>query len=272
MGPLGFETRARTFGAAGIALDATLEEGWVAEWRALKTALPVVAVEGPCPRPRTPRAARLATTDKDERRQALESLRATLRLAVDVGAPTVVLRLGALEIGSAWQKVVKDFARRNLARSHVERMLEDRVKAAPRALDLARYGLEPILDDVASAGLTLGLSNRARWFEIPDTAELGVLFEDFRGAPLAAWYDAAAAHAREALGFGRAAEWLAVHGKHAVGAFFGDACGLRAGLAWGRGEIDAAAVEAALPETVPQVVHLTADVTDEELAASIGAA
>jgi len=269
MAPAAFYDRARSAGASAVSLDPSLEEGWVAEWRALKSSLPVVAVETPCPRTRAARAPRLATVDREERKSAVEAARLTVRLASDVGAPAVIVKLGALDIGTAWQKVVKEFARQSLSRPQVERLIGDRVKATARALDLARYGLEPILDAAASAGVVLALTNRARWFEIPDDAELGVLLEDFRGGPLATWYDAAAGHVRDTLGFGRFTEWLAVHGKRAAGVYFGDACGLRGGLPWGRGEVDGATVDAAIPETVPRVVHVTPDVTDEELATSL---
>jgi hypothetical protein len=276
MAPGQFHERARTLGAEGVALDASLPESWVAAWaaetRVASGSLPVVALEAPCPRPASARAPRLGTADRDERAAALEATRKTLRLAHELGAPAVILRLGALEIGSAWAKVVRDFARVQLERAHVERLVQDRMKASARALDLARYGLEPLFDTAAQAGVTLALANRARWFEIPDAAELGVLLEDFRGAPLATWYDAAAGHARGVLGFDRATEWLALHGKHAAGAFLGDACGLRGGLPWGRGEVDTGNVESSIPEDVSHVVHVTSDATDEELAASLAPA
>jgi hypothetical protein len=184
----------------------------------------------------------------------------------------VVLRLGSLQLGDTWTKVVKQFGRRELDASRVEELLADRMRASGHALDLARFGLDPLLDHAASSGLTLALANRARWFEVPDDAELGVLLEDFRGAPLGAWFDAAAGHAREALGFGRVADWLGAHGKRTAGAFLGDACGLRGGLPWGRGEMDTAAVEGALSEDAPRLVHCTADATDQELAAALGGA
>jgi hypothetical protein len=270
MAPGQFQDRARALEASGVVLDSGLAEGWVAEWTRLPPAVRVVALDAPCPRPPRARSPRLATAEKDERKAAIDATRATVRLAQDLGAPTVIVRLGALDVGSAWTKVVRDFARRNLTRAQVDLLASDRLKWAARALDLARYGLEPVLEEAGGAGVTLALSNRARWFEIPDTIELGVLFEDFRGAPLASWYDAGAGHAREALGFERASDWLAFHGKRAAGAFFSDACGLRAGLPWGRGEVDTALVETSLPEHVPQVVHATGDVSDDELRAALG--
>ena len=219
MTPGAFVDQALTLGTNALAFDTTLTEDYVRELVREVTArgVAVTAVEAPCPRPRGGRAPRLASPDREERRAAAGATRAALALAAQVGARAVVVRLGALEVEPRdWERLVRGHARRQLGEEQVERRVAERVARSAAALDLARFGLETVLSAAAAAGVTLALANRARWYEVPDDAELGVLLEDFRGAPIAPWLDTAAAHARAALGFAPASAWHAAFGARAA--------------------------------------------------------
>jgi sugar phosphate isomerase/epimerase len=207
----------------------------------------------------------LATPDKDERRAALLGCQASLRIARELGARVLVIRLGAMPPSPAWSSTVLAFSKGSLRRADRERLQALRVTMSGQALDLARMALDPLLEAAANAEVTVALANRARWFEVPDEVEVGVLLEDFRGAPLAPFYDAAAAHARHALGVD-SASFLAAYGKRLVGAWLTDAAGLRGGLPWGYGEVDGDAVVAALPETALRIVHAAPIAMEHEIA------
>lgn len=266
--PDAWRGRALSAGAAAIAIDRQVEEPWLAALRdALGEDLPVVAVDADAPRPRSGVAPRLAAEDKEERQAALGRALAALTLAVDVGAPLVVVRLGAIDTKHDWSKLALKFARRE--RLGLERLAAERVQLAPLALDLARYGLDPLVDRAAAAGVTVALANRVRPFDIPDDFELRALLDEFRGAPLAPWLDAAALHARAALGLVRPADWLATYGPTLAGAYLTDAAGLRGGLPWGTAEVDRAAILAALPPAAARIVHCAPGATDHELASAL---
>ena len=274
MTPGAFVDQALTLGTNALAFDTTLTEDYVRELVREVTArgVAVTAVEAPCPRPRGGRAPRLASPDREERRAAAGATRAALALAAQVGARAVVVRLGALEVEPRdWERLVRGHARRQLGEEQVERRVAERVARSAAALDLARFGLETVLSAAAAAGVTLALANRARWYEVPDDAELGVLLEDFRGAPIAPWLDTAAAHARAALGFAPASAWHAAFGARAAGAWLSDACGLLGGLPWGRAEVDAAATLAALGADAVRAVHCAPGAAPAELAAALSA-
>jgi hypothetical protein len=268
--PVDVLRRAAAVGAAAVALDATIDAAWAAELARARGEMPVVAVEAPCPRPRgAARAPNLATQDRDERRAAIAAMGATLELASEVGARLVVVRLGALDAKHDWPRTTRAFARRE--RVDAARLVAQRAQMSPRALDLARYGLDPVVERASAAGVTVGLANRARWWELPDAMELRALLDDFLGAPVAPFYDAAAGHARAALGLGPVQEWLALHGSGAAGAFLTDACGLRGGLPWGRGEVDHPTVLSSLPAAT-RIVHCAPGATDEELSSALSSA
>ena len=269
--PTDLATRAERLGFRGVALDAGLDQGALAALAAalLAAGLEVPVVEAPCPRPPSTGGERppyLASSDREERLAAAKDFETTLATATRVGAKLLVVRLGVLEVQHRFAETVRAYARGTLDDEARERLAATRRQLSGRALDLARFGLEPVLEKAADAGVTVGLVNRARWFEIPSAAEVATLMDELRGAPLAPFYDAAAAHVRAALGLG--AGRPAVELEQAAGAFLTDAAGLRGGLPWGTGEVDRAAVLAKLPAGAPRVLR-SAIATDEEILAAM---
>jgi hypothetical protein len=223
-------------------------------------ALPIVAVEAPCPRPRGERAPRLASSDKEERKAAIDATLAAIELAEKTGARTVVVRLGRTDIKDGWRETVRAFQRDTWTAKTADRQLVERRRLSARVLDQVRFALEPLL---ARSGVTVALVNRARWFEVPDEIETATLLEEFRGAPLATWFDPAAAHARATLGYGRQLPLASC-----VGAWRTDAAGLLGGLPYGRGEVGDGWL-ASLPKEAVQVVHAAPGASDDELRAAI---
>jgi len=266
-GPAAFLARARALGATDVAADATLDaqelQALIPE--ALRGGLGVVAIEAPCPRRQVGRSPTLATADRDERLAAGRAVEDTLRRAAEAMARVVVVRLGTLP-GHDDAPILRAFARRSLERETLVARVELRRSLSLRALDLARWGLDLVVDAAAAAGVTLGLANRARWFDIPSAGETATLLAELAGAPLAPFYDVAAAHVRRTLGLGNGRPELEI--ERACGAFLADAAGLRGGLPWGTGEVDPGVLEK-LPAGAPRIVHCGALATDAELARAL---
>lgn len=268
--PHDFAARAERLGFRAASLDATLDEATVAVLSAslLGAGIEAVAIEAPCPRlPNLggERPPYLASADREERLAAVKDFEATVATATRLGAKLIVVRLGVLDVQHHYAETLRAYARRTLDDEARERLVATRRQLSGRALDLARFGLEPVLERAAAAGVTVGLVNRPRWFEIASAAEVATLMDELRGAPLAPFYDAAAAHVRAALGLGPGRPALEL--ERAAGAFFTDAAGLRGGLPWGTGEVDRAEILAKLPAEAPRVLR-SAIATDEEILAA----
>lgn len=269
--PAAFLIRAERLGFAGIALDANLDG------RALATLLPAIhlsglhtlAIESPCPRPPGRRPPRLASDDREERLAAVGNLETTMRTAAELSARIVVVRLGPLPVQHEFSVTARAFARRTLTEEQVDRLVELRRTISPRAFDLARFGLDGALNRAQAAGLTLAITNAGRWYELPSGLEMAALLDDFRGAPLAPWYDPARAQARMALGFGRGRPAIEI--GQAAGAWLTDAAGLADNLPWGTGEVDHEAVRSGLPKDALRILR-SSIATDEELRTAMGQA
>lgn len=257
--PTAFAARADALGARGIVCDRTASPAFRAE---LPERVELTALEPAAPAPPR-RAPRLASDDKEERRAAQALIEDALTLADDRRARVVIVRLGAFEPGNAFRAHVERTLRRE-QRPRLGDLERERVKMTAHALDLARWGLEPVLERADARGVTIAVANVARWFELPTVAELGVLIAELAGAPLRPWLDPAAAHARAALGFDTEG-WLDALAPTAVGCFLADACVLTGTLPWGTGEVDHAAIEAAIPKDALIAVHASPGATNEEL-------
>src|SRR5262249_9644224 len=172
--------------------------------------------------------------------------------------------LGGLDARGGGADVARAYARRALDDDDRERLVGERKKLTGRALDLARFGLEPLV----GGALTIAVTGRPRSADIPTADELATLLADFRGAAVAPWPDAAALHIRRSMGFAVRKDLLG----RAAGAFLTDAAGLRSGLPWGRGDVDTAGFLAALPDTATRVVQAAPFATDAELRDALAAA
>jgi sugar phosphate isomerase/epimerase len=258
--PADFLARARNEGAEGVAFAEGLTEAVAAELTAacLTRGMPVCAITAPFPRRIGARQPYLATDDRDERAAAVEQTLATMTAAAELGARVVIVTLGVLPVRSEWKELAVAFTRGQDIEARVGRLRRMRREFSPRALDLARFGLERVLHRAADAGLRVAVVNRARWHEIPQGTELSQLVSELSGSPLAAWIDPAAAHVRQVLDF---PPYEPPPKELCAGAWLSDASGLRGGLPWGRGEADPKLVENA----ELRVHHVAPDITADEL-------
>ncbi len=263
VGPAEWISAAIELGVRTVALDAGVDEAWARgfwqESRRRQAELTVAAVE-------SPEVPRLASADREERRAATDAI---VRLARDLGAAggAIVVGLGALDGRHGWEATVRAYQRRSRARlGEISSQAAWRAQQAPQAVERARLAVGPLLERLATGcaegPIVLAPVNRARWFELPDALELATLLDEFAGAPLAPWFDPAAAHARAVLGFEN--DWLTVHRDRLAGTWLTDAAGLRGGLPWRRGEVG---VE--LPEGTLKIVHCTPGATRDELTSAL---
>src|SRR5687767_7032644 len=124
-------------GAESLVLDATLDpqryEALTGEL--LRGTLPLLAVEGPCPRTRVSEA-QLCSPARDEARAALEAVEDTVMRAGELGARFVVIRLGEPpSLGHEWNGARRRFLRAELDAQQTRRLAELRRRAGEEALE-----------------------------------------------------------------------------------------------------------------------------------------
>ena len=238
---------------AFVSLDDGLHPGYFTELAPLLAArrdsLPVTLVENLCPASKRA-GADLCSLDRNESQVAVEAARDTIRVAGDLGARFVAVRLGEVQVARRlWPDLRLSWLRGELEEDDAPRIevKEARAKDALRHLDPARRSLEQLARAAETYGITVGVRNPGRGIGFPSPAELPILLSDLSGAPIAPLLDAAAAHLSDAMGFSSLDETLAAW-KGAPIALIADACGPIAGLPPRHGELDLPSVMKSLSQ------------------------
>lgn len=198
-----------------------------------------------------PRAslASACSLDREEVLAATEVAESALALAAELSAKMVTLRLGPVAgLARHWER-----ARAALLRGALQdeeepaaELLAARAGLLPRHLEMALRSAERIANAAMRHGVTVLLPSPRRAIELPAPLELRVLLDELRGAPLRPLLDLPAAHLGSTM---RLLPLRATILAFADGPLhlLGDACGAIGALPPGHGEVDVAAVAAALP-------------------------
>jgi sugar phosphate isomerase/epimerase len=217
--------------------------------------LPICAVEAFFPGPRPLAGPALSAPDAAERQAAVRLTERSIYAAAEFGARLVVVALGDVAFDAEGPLLRQAFERAEPPVRLIRRKREERASAAAPHLDAARLALEELLRVAEAATVELALCNRPSYEQLPDADEIGVLLNDFRGAPLGTWFDTAAAKVQETLGTAPSEAALRSFGRDALGVHLTDATGLTRGLAPGIGEIDFALLKDRIPAAAPRFVH-----------------
>jgi len=260
-------------GASALILDATLDPARFGVLRdeLRRGGLPVLAVEAPCPATRAS-SAEVVSPDREESRAAIEEIEATIARAAELGAASVVVRLGEVRaLAAEWVPARDRYLRGDLDARRARLLADARDQAGGRALDAARRALDRLLRRAEAADVTLLLRNPRRFVDAPSPREVDLLAADLRGAPLATLLDAPAAHLTDDMGLWPLPLVGATFGARAAIANLADAAGAVGGLAPGRGVADLRALVATLPATCARAFAPWGGLTPDEVVAAVPA-
>lgn len=154
-----------------------------------------------------PELYRIANTNEDERKTAVEKVLGVLHFAESVEADTIVLHAGrVLEISRAWQKIHTKIT--NEANSgffykwQYNAMVKKRGILAPQYLGQIRKSLDALMPEFEKTGVTLALENLPSWDALPQPDEMEALLKDYTGTKLSYWHDIGHGQVMENAGYG----------------------------------------------------------------------
>ena len=245
MSPLGYDpalrpeeaggqiiARAELVGAQALELDYRLRDDVLKILaKQLRSAgLKVTSLHAPLPIPEgltqpTAEPFNPASTDAEERTQAVKHIATTLQWAHELEAQIVVVHLGSIPALADGQLTKASARGEPEAREELQRLLEKRRELAPVHLDMASFSLEKLARRAEELGVVLGLENRYHFFEIPSLEELELLLKRFEGAPVGPWYDVGHGYTQALAGIRPWPQWLERLGKQLVGCHIHDAIG-----------------------------------------------
>jgi sugar phosphate isomerase/epimerase len=147
-----------------------------------------------------------------ERERAIKQTFQTIDFAARLGAPFVVLHLGAVGMRPITDLLIElTKAGEYLSRKYVRlklRAIQKRERNAPTYLQRVKDGLRRVIDYAAAKNVRLGLENRRGYEEIPTERELPALLDEMNSPQIGYWHDFGHAQIKENLAFLDHAEWL----------------------------------------------------------------
>lgn len=184
----------------------------------------------------------VASLDEKQRQLAVKYTKRTINTAKSLGAKTVVLHCGRVEIPDRTRKLIN---LHNLGQSKSKAFKElkreitkERFAQAKPFLYNALRSLEELNSYAKKSGILLGIENRFYYREIPSFNEIGVILKEFRNSNIYYWHDTGHAQLMENLGFCRHIDYLNAYGKKLLGIHIHDIQGCQDHLAPLRGELN----------------------------------
>ena len=237
----------------------------------------IPSVHAPCPNIRhvsgQSAAGLFASTDKAERTWAVSRVKATIDLALHLGARAVVLHAGRVDVSRTLEKRMRDLYPRKRSPLEYERakaqLVAARARKQPANFAAACRSLEKVVPYAQAAGIKLGLETRYHYCEIPNLEEMHTLLADFDPKIIYYWHDTGHAHNQENLGFTPHEEWLRSFSPRMLGVHFHDIQGLKDHLIPGMGEIDFGMVASYLPDQAIRTCEFDYPFSEEEMTTGV---
>ncbi len=216
----------------------------------------------------------ISATNEQEREQGVAAIRRSVDLAHRLGASTVIVHPGKVDIDSAPELQLMGMYRQNQSATpeyHAarEQLVSARAAQARTNIDAVRRSLMEVAEYARPLKIRLGLENRYHYHEIPSPDELDVLlsigYEDVIGF----WYDVGHAQTLDRLGFYPHEEWLRRFSSRIIGVHLHDVVGIDDHRSAGTGRVDWGMVARYLPKDALRTCEFQNNNSPQEIQAGV---
>jgi len=210
----------------------------------------------------------LSSLDREERAKGVFYTSRTIEHAHDLGAQAVVLHLGRVETDlprNGLQQLYREGTWEAEGAELLQREREARGQKRDPHLDALLFSLDRIVKRAEKLGVALGIENRYYFQEMPDKEEIGIILEQFRGAPIGYWHDTGHAAVFETLGILQHEELLQRYAPHLVGIHLHDALKLDDHKPPGKGEIAFEMIKKYIPEGAIKIMEIHPPAKGQEI-------
>jgi sugar phosphate isomerase/epimerase len=184
----------------------------------------------------------LSSTDKDERRRAVQYTIRTIEHAHDIEARAIILHLGRVDMPGLEPTLTDRYeGGKRKEKEDLHQMEEQKQERASRQLknfDAVLRSLDVLNREAEKKDIFLGIENRYHFHEIPNFEEIGIILSEFQGSSIGYWHDVGHATAQENMGLTPQTDLLDSYGNELLGIHLHDAKGLDDHLPPGSGEVN----------------------------------
>ncbi|MEX2238232.1 MAG: sugar phosphate isomerase/epimerase [Dehalococcoidia bacterium] len=242
-----FADAARKFGFEGIEINYAIPEEGVKIL--VEEGIPVLSMHAPAPLDRLPDGLwnynlNLASTDEQERREAVKHHKRTVDWAERAGAPYVVCHMGGIgkEMFDEERQLRRMFDAGERDGDEVDKLrLSAKQKRAAEVRPWYEQSLKSfleLLEYAAPKGIALGLENRYHFHEVPSVEETQEMLEQAPRSDAGYWHDVGHAEVLGRIGLGEMYRWLRELEGRTIGMHLHDVQGIGDHQAPGQGDVD----------------------------------
>jgi sugar phosphate isomerase/epimerase len=211
----------------------------------------------------------IASTNKEERAQAVKFAKRTIDTARRLDARAVVLHCGRVEIADRTRELINLYTAGKKDSQPFKALKADIIRERKETYKPFLESTLKSLDELNSYALrrkvALGIETRFYYREIPAQEEIGLILKKFKGSSVSYWHDVGHAQLMENLGFARHSDFLDLYGSEILGVHLHDISGCLDHLAPGKGELDFKKVAAYLKKETLKVIEAHSPATGESL-------
>lgn len=260
-----FVKEAKEYGFTHFELNSILSAQTLVELLEIK-GLPISSVHCPCPTiplsngPPSTRL-QLSSLNRATRLQAVEYTIKTIELASKIGARSVVIHAGSVDVDGHLERDLHNLYKQGRASSDEfhrikEKLIEGREIKAPPYLDAALESIQELLVYASTNNIVLGLENRYHTWEIPSFNETQQFLAEFKGQPIGYWHDVGHAEVQSRLGFTPHHTWLSHFSDSMIGIHLHDVDVLQDHCAPGAGTVDWDFIAQNIPKDIIRVCEI----------------
>ena len=269
-------TQIKELGIEQAELGMTLSRQKVEEIKELKEkgSIRVVSLHNYCPMPDSSETERmagdsLASSDEEERKQAVFFTKRTIETAKSLGAGIVVLHAGKA-IAEPKTRFLFDLYERGLKgtdryEAFKAQMFEERRRNRDEHLDALFSSLRALSEFSLGLGIRLGIENRYHFREIPSLEELAIILDHFKDGNIFYWHDTGHAQVFENLGLAKHADYLETGKGRLAGVHLHDVVGVDDHLVPGKGNFDFRIIKPYLKKGTLKVIEAHPPATPEDI-------
>jgi len=241
---------------------------------------PISSIHAPAPlvrdaEHRANSAHNLASTDKAERREAIEFTRSSIDLTKRHGGRYVVVHLGGVgahifeperEMRRLFDSGTHDGERMGVLRAQCHTL---RTEQAGPWLEAAGATLRELAAHAEAAGVAIGIENRLHYHEIPQPAECAMLLAGYAPELVGYWHDVGHAEVQARLGLVDKRLWLDTNGARCIGSHLHDVDGIGDHRAPGHGDVEWDYIAQGIPAGALRVFEINQSQPADAVAAAI---
>jgi sugar phosphate isomerase/epimerase len=196
----------------------------------------------------------ISSPDQESRKEGMEGVKRSIKLAKDIGAATVVVHCGTIPSKSSHEAMLRYlFGSAKFQSDEYQaikaQLIQERKNGIDRRLKAVKESLNELLAFAGQFQIKLGLENRYHYLDIPSIDEMEELLSLADPEQLGFIYDVGHAQALDRLGFYPHEEWLKRYSTRMLGCHLHDVIGITDHQAPGLGDINFKEIADYLPET-----------------------